>query len=60
MDWRRILTYVTGTVDEEMILGNEYLAVENRILRARVKGRLALTCGRFLRLPEGRSGRRPS
>ena len=43
MDWRQILAYVTGTVDEELLLRNEYLAAENRILRARIKGRLALT-----------------
>ena len=43
MDWRSILAYVTGTVDEELLLRNEYLAAENRILRARIKGRLALT-----------------
>ena len=43
MDWRRILAYVTGTVDEELLLRNEYLTAENRILRARIKGRLALT-----------------
>ncbi len=32
MDWRRVLAYITGTVDEELLLRNEYLAVENRIL----------------------------
>ena len=43
MDWVRILTYITGTVDQELLLRNEYLATENRILRAQIKGRLLLT-----------------
>jgi hypothetical protein len=32
MDWTRILAYVTGTVDQELLARNEYLAAENRIL----------------------------
>ena len=32
MDWPRILAYITGTVDEELLLRNEYLAAESRIL----------------------------
>ncbi len=43
MDWARILAYITGTVDQELLLRNEYLATENRILRAQVKGRLLLS-----------------
>jgi hypothetical protein len=31
MDWARMLAYVTGTVDQELLLRNEYLAAENRI-----------------------------
>ena len=30
MDWARILAYVTGTVDQELLARNEYLAAENR------------------------------
>jgi hypothetical protein len=30
----RLLTYVTGMVNQELLLQNEYLAAENRILRA--------------------------
>ena len=30
MDWARILAYVTGTVDQELLARNEYLAIENR------------------------------
>ena len=35
MNWARILAYVTGTVDQELLLRNEYLAAENRILKAK-------------------------
>jgi hypothetical protein len=38
MDWARILAYVTGTVDQELLSRNEYLAAENRILIAQLKG----------------------
>ena len=41
-DWARILAYVTGTVDQELLARNEYLAAENRIMKARLKGRLKL------------------
>src|ERR1035441_4079205 len=34
MIWARMLAYITGTVDQELLLRNEYLAAENRILRA--------------------------
>jgi len=43
MDWVRMLAYITGTVDQELLLRNEYLATENRILRAQIKGRLLLS-----------------
>jgi hypothetical protein len=43
MDWARMLAYVTGTVDEELLARNEYLAAENRILKARLQGRLKLS-----------------
>ncbi len=43
MEWARILAYITGTVDQELLLRNEYLATENRILRAQIKGRLLLS-----------------
>jgi len=43
MDWKRILAYVTGTVDQELVARNEYLAAENRILKAHLKGRLQLS-----------------
>jgi putative transposase len=43
MDWARILTYVTRTVDQELLARNEYLATENRILKDQLKGRLMLS-----------------
>ena len=43
MLWVRMLAYITGTVDQELLLRNEYLAAENRILRAQVQGRLLLS-----------------
>ena len=42
MDWARILAYVTGTVDQELLARKEYLAAENRIIKAQLKGRLKL------------------
>ena len=30
--WARLLAYVTGLVNQELLLRNEYLAAENRIL----------------------------
>jgi hypothetical protein len=32
--WVRLLAYITGLVNQELLLQNEYLAGENRILRA--------------------------
>ena len=43
MDWARILAYVTGTVDQELLARNEYLAAENRILKMQLNGRLKLS-----------------
>ena len=34
MDWVRILAFVTGTVDQQLLARIEYLAAENRILKA--------------------------
>jgi putative transposase len=39
MDWARILAFVTGTVDQELLARIEYLTAENRILKAQLKGR---------------------
>jgi putative transposase len=32
MDWARLLAYITGTVDQELLSRNEYLVAENRVL----------------------------
>ena len=41
-----------GTVDQELLLRNEYLAAENRILRGQLKGRLKLSDAERARLGE--------
>jgi hypothetical protein len=38
MDWKRLVAYITGSVDKELLTRNEYLAEENRILRNQIKG----------------------
>ncbi len=43
MDWKHLLAYITGTVDQELLLRNEYLVTENRILRNQITGRVRLT-----------------
>jgi putative transposase len=43
MDWARILAFVTGMVDQELLARIEYLAAENRILKAQLKGRLKIS-----------------
>ena len=63
MNWVRILAYVTGMVDQELLARNEYLAAENRILKAQLKGRLKLSDAERATLAEighrlGRSSRR--
>jgi hypothetical protein len=39
VDWKRLLAYISGTVDQELLLRNEYLVTENRILRNLLKCR---------------------
>src|SRR5258705_1071970 len=62
MDWARILAYVTGTVDQELLARIEYLAAENRILKAQLKGRLKLSDAERAALGEigHRLGRKPA
>ena len=62
MNWKRLLAYVNGSVDEELHLRNEYLVTENRILRDQIKGRVRLTDPERVSLAEigKRLGRRPS
>jgi hypothetical protein len=47
-----MLSYVTGTVNQELLLRNEYLGAENRILRGQIKGRLLLSEGEKATLAE--------
>jgi hypothetical protein len=41
--WARLLAFVTGLVNQELLLRNEYLAAENRILRTHLPCRLRLS-----------------
>ena len=43
MDWKTLLAYISGSVDEELRLRNEYLAAENRIIRNQIDRRVQLT-----------------
>ena len=56
MEWGRILAYISGTVDQELLLRNEYLAAENQILRNQLKGRPKLSDAERAKL--GEIGRR--
>jgi hypothetical protein len=42
-EWARLLAYVTGLVNQQLLLQNEYLAAENRILRSHLPARLRLS-----------------
>jgi hypothetical protein len=42
------LAYVTGLVNQELLLQNEYLAAENRILKARLQPGWRLSDGERL------------
>src|ERR1700721_109613 len=39
----RLLAYITGLINQDLLLQNEYLAAEDRILRAHLAKRLRLT-----------------
>jgi transposase InsO family protein len=52
MDWKHLLAYITGTVDQELLLRNEYLVTENRMLRHQIKGRIRLSDGERKTLAE--------
>src|SRR3954449_13407932 len=41
--WARLLAYVTGLVNQKLLLQNEYLAAENRILRPHLPARIRLS-----------------
>jgi hypothetical protein len=42
MDWKHLLAYITGSVDQELLLRHGYLITENRILRQQIPGRVGL------------------
>jgi hypothetical protein len=52
MGWKTLLAYITGTVDQALLLRNEYLATENRILRHQLTGRVRLSDGERKALAE--------
>jgi len=45
LDWKTLLAYITGSVDQALLLRNEYLVTENCILRNHIKGRVHLSDG---------------
>src|SRR5437763_11534262 len=52
INWARLLAYVTGLVNQELLLQNEYLAAENAILRAHLRLGLRLSDGERATLAE--------
>jgi putative transposase len=43
MDWKMLLACITGSVEAELLLRNEYLVTENRLLHNQIEGRVQLT-----------------
>ena len=43
MSWKKMLAYVTGEVDQSLLLRVEYLIEENRVLRNQIGKRIPLT-----------------
>lgn len=56
MVWARLLAYATGAINRELFLKNEYLVAENRILKAKVKGRWSFSEAKKPRLPRSLIG----
>jgi putative transposase len=52
MDWKTLLAYITGSVDQALLLRNKYLMTENRMLRNQMTGRVRLTDGERKTLAE--------
>src|SRR5258708_25489664 len=52
MFWARLLADVGGTVDQDLLLRNEYLAAENRMRRGQIQDRLVLSEGEKATLAE--------
>ena len=43
MPWKRMLAYISGTINDELLRRIEYLLEENRVLRNQLGKRLHLT-----------------
>jgi transposase InsO family protein len=52
MAWKTLLAYITGSVDQHLLLRNAYLVTENRMLRHQIKGRVRLSDGERKALAE--------
>ena len=52
MDWKTLLAYITGSVDQHVLLRNEYLVTENRILCRQITGRVRVSEGERMTLAE--------
>src|SRR5919109_564174 len=52
MDWKPLLAYITGSVDQELLVRTAYLVTENRILRQQITGRVQLNDGERKSLAE--------
>ena len=52
MDWKTLLACITGLVEEQLLLRNEYLVEENRILRHQIEGRVQITDAKHQTLAE--------
>jgi putative transposase len=52
MDWKHLLAYITGTVDQELLWRHEYLVAEHRMLRQQINGRRRLRDGERKTLAE--------
>lgn len=48
MDWKQLLAYISGSVEEEPRLRIEYRVAENRIARNQITGRVQLNGSNFL------------
>ena len=52
MEWKTLLAYSTGSVDQELLIRHEYLVTENRLLRQQITGRVRLSDGERRSLAE--------
>jgi len=55
MNWKRMLAYVTGSIDEELLARNEYLVTENESCAIRSRGESGSQTGAY---QLGRNGKR--